>query len=275
LRGPWANVNRLGNAEIGVATLDLREARPGPMVLDPAAIVMPTGVVLDGLDYEPVDLRFEDVIERRLPVRVELRGSVDEDFRLTRAQVDPAGWLVRGPVSSVDAVTELHTEAVDIEGARADLSTSVALLPLGTPREGMPLGTAGSGLRYVGVPPGELPTVRVSAELEPIEGSTELDLEVGTALREALPDLGDLEVEREHLTIRGPRSALRELGELETPVQPMVQLGKARRGAPLTVTLRFDWTEAVEPGVRRQLSIEPPLVRLRLSAVGDLEPGNL
>ena len=267
-----------------MATLDLREARPGPMVLDPAAIVMPTGVVLDGLDYEPVDLRFEDVIERRLPVRVELRGSVDEDFRLTRAQVDPAGWLVRGPVSSVDAVTELHTEAVDIEGARADLSTSVALLPLGTPREGlplgtpregMPLGTAGSGLRYVGVPPGELPTVRVSAELEPIEGSTELDLEVGAALREALPDLGDLEVEREHLTIRGPRSALRELAELETPVQPVVELGKARRGAPLTVTLRFDWTEAVEPGLRRQLSIEPPLVRLRLSAVGDLEPGNL
>ena len=41
-----------GADALGAAVLDLREASPGPMQLDPAAIVMPAGVVLDAVVAE-------------------------------------------------------------------------------------------------------------------------------------------------------------------------------------------------------------------------------
>src|SRR5690606_6737610 len=56
-RGPWTRVNRLQDYDFGVAILDLENARPGPLEVDRAAIVMPSGVVLAGIQYDHVDLR--------------------------------------------------------------------------------------------------------------------------------------------------------------------------------------------------------------------------
>ncbi|NVB41496.1 hypothetical protein G6O69_26900 [Pseudenhygromyxa sp. WMMC2535] len=263
LRGPWANINQLDAKDLGAALLDLREVNPGPMALDPAAIVMPQGVVLDDLDYDPVDLRFEEVVVRRVPVRVAFVGEVDDDYELVRLRVDPERWPVRGPLSKLEAIETLDTEVVDLDGARSDLSASVALLD------------PGPGLGFVGVATDEDPVVQVEVELELLQDERALELETGPALREALPELAEALAlpEQEALTLRGPRSAIRELAEIEEPLQVEVEVGEARRrGAPIPVSLRFTWVDEVPEALRRRVSVEPPLIRLRVSPQGVLDP---
>ena len=258
LRGPWANVNRIAEDALGPATLDLREVRPGPMALDPASVVMPQGVVLDTLEYDPVDLRFEDVIERGFTISPVVVGRVDPDYELVATRVEPESWPVRGPTSAIDELMGLATEVVDLEGARADVGVRVELAPL--PPE----------LAYLRVASDERPKVRFVAEVTPILDELELVIATDAVLREALPD--DIAAEdaelpaSERVTIRGPKAVLRELAALDAPVVAVVEVEERRgRGGALPITLRFEWTEEVPEAARTQLSIVPPLIRLRLA----------
>ena len=258
LRGPWANVNRLSETEVGSATLDLREVRPGPMELDPAAIVMPPGVVLDKLIYDPVDLRFEAVIERALEVTPVLVGEVDADHRLVGARVEPDHWTVRAPASEFARAAPLQTETIDIGGIAKDVEMQVELEP--APVE----------LTLLGVRAGERPSVRLIVEVEPLPGEVELEVATAEVLREASPKLAASELpEFERVTVRGPRVLLRALEQLEAPLVPQVEIeASGGRGAPILVTLRFDWSPDVPQAAVEQLTITPTLIRLRLSPTG-------
>jgi hypothetical protein len=263
LRGPWVNVNRIAAVELGTATLDLREVRPGPMELDPAAIVMPPGVVLDKLDYEPVDLRFEAMAERKLMISPVVVGEVDPDLRVVSTRVEPDSWIVRAPTSDLEGLEPLRTEALDISGVTSDVQTQVTLEPPPVP------------LSFLGVPAGELPSVRIVVEVVDVLGEVELEVEVGEALREALPEFAPSVLPgTERVSVRGPLAALRALTGVERPLHPTIEVEAAsHRGAPIPVTLRFEWSEAIGVGVAERLSIVPPLIRLRLSPQG-VEPGD-
>jgi hypothetical protein len=258
VRGPWANVNRLSAAELGAATLDLREVRPGPMELDPASIVMPQGVVLDTLEYDPVDLRFEALIDRALPIVPVVVGEVDTDHRLASMRVEPDSWTVRAPASEFDDLRELQTEFIDISGVSSDVDMRVEVEP------------PDAQLVFLGVREGELPLVRFVADVEALVGEVELAVATGPALREALPGLGEEELPAvEHVKVRGPRKLLRSLEAFEEPLRPLVEVEtRAGLAAPIPVTVRFEWSPQVPATTAEQLSITPPLVRLRLSPRG-------
>lgn len=258
LRGPWANVNRLSADALGPATLDLREVRPGPMTIDPGSVVMPPGVVLDTLEYDPVDLRFEDVVERGFTITPVVIGEVDADYQLVATRVEPSSWPVRGPVSAVEAFERLRTEAIEIDGIREDLELRVELEPL--PRE----------LEFLQVASGERPKVRFVAEVVPIPGEIELIIATHDALHEVLPHADEVELPAsERVSVRGPMIALREIRALDEPVVAVVEMEQPSvSGGPQPITLRFAWSEEVPESTRAQLSIVPPLVRLRLSTTG-------
>ncbi len=261
LRGPWANVNRINDDALGPATLDLREVRPGPMALDPASVVMPRGVVLDTLQYDPVDLRFEAIVERSFAITATVVGAVDPDHQLVATRVEPASWPVRGPSSAlarIDRSGGLTTQTVDIGGAREDLDLRVELGPLPAELDYARAGGEGP------------PKVRFVAEVEPIAGELELSVATAAALHEALPKLEQAELPAsERVTIRGPKTVLRELEALAAPLVPVVEVERPRaRGGPISVTLKFEWAAEVPEPTRGQLSIVPPLIRMRLASNG-------
>src|SRR6185503_13579567 len=80
VRGPWPRVNRLQEWDFGQVFVDLSRAEPGPLEIDARSIVMPRGVVLAAIHYDRVDLRFDPVIERDLPVVPTVVGSVAADY---------------------------------------------------------------------------------------------------------------------------------------------------------------------------------------------------
>jgi hypothetical protein len=257
VRGPWAHVNRISATQLGSATLDLREARPGPMVLDPAAIVMPEGVVLDTLEYDAVDLRFEAVVNRALRIVPNLVGALDPDYKLASMRVEPNSWTVRAPASQLEGLDQLSTEPVIIEGIAETLTTRVALeLPT-------------SQIAFLGVGAGERPEVRLTIEVVPVAGEFELEVATEAALREALPEVGEVDLPAvERVLVRGPRKLLRSLAGYEAPLLPKVEVEAAARGAAIPVTVRFEWSPQVPAETVKQLSVVPDLVRLRLSPGG-------
>ncbi|KIG18147.1 hypothetical protein DB30_01651 [Enhygromyxa salina] len=258
LRGPWVNVNRIAAVELGTATLDLREVSPGPMELDPASIVMPPGVVLDTLEYDHVDLRFEAVIERKLAIVPIVVGEVGPDHRLVGTRVEPDSWIVRAPASDLAGIEQLRTTTLDISGATSSVQTQLVL-------EAPPV-----RLNFLGVPTGDLPTVRVVAEVADVIGEIELEVETSEALREALPELAPSVLPgAERVSVRGPRAVLGTLTGLEHALRPTIEVEtSSQRGAPISVTVRFEWSPDVPTAAAEQLSIVPPLIRLRLSPQG-------
>jgi YbbR domain-containing protein len=262
VRGPWANVNRIAAAQLGSATLDLREARPGPMVLDPAAIVMPEGVVLDTLEYDAVDLRFEAMVDRALRIVPNLVGELDGDYKLAAVRVEPNSWTVRAPASKLEGLSQLSTAAVDVAGITETLATRVALEP------------PSSKIAFLGVAAGERPSVRITLEVVPVAGEIELEVATEAALREALPEFDKVDLPGvERVVVRGPRKLLRSLEGLEAPLLAKVELEEVVRGAAIPVTVRFEWSPQIPATTVEQLSVVPDLVRLRLSP-GGVESGN-
>ncbi len=257
VRGPWANVNRISAVQLGSATLDLREARPGPMVLDPASIVMPEGVVLDTLEYDAVDLRFEAIVDRALRIVPNLVGELDPEHKLASVRVEPNSWTVRAPASELEDLAQLTTEPVSISGISETLTTRV------------PLEAPASEIAFLGVAAGERPEVRITIEVVAVAGELELEVATEAALREALPDIGEVDLPAvERVVVRGPRKLLRSLAGFEAPLLPKIEVEQAARGAAIPVTVRFEWSPQVPAETVSQLSVVPDLVRLRLSPGG-------
>jgi hypothetical protein len=257
VRGPWAKVNRLSDVQLGSATLDLREARPGPMVLDPASIVMPEGVVLDTLEYDAVDLRFEAVVDRALRIVPNLIGEFGPDHKLASMRVEPNSWTVRAPASELEGLAQLSTAEIDVSGISDTLTISVALEP------------PSSKIAFLGVPAGERPSVRLTLDVVAVAGELPLVVATEAALREALPELGEVDLPVfERVVVRGPRKLLRSLEQLDAPLLAKVEVEKLARGAAIPVTVRFEWSPEVPAETVAQLSVVPDLVRLRLSPGG-------
>jgi hypothetical protein len=263
LRGPWTAVNRIGADTLGPALLDLREVRPGPMELDPATIVMPAHVVLDALDYDPIDLRFEPVVERSVAIRAMLTGEVASDYTLVDHELQPDHWTLRGPESQLAAITELVSEPIDLGGAERDVDLRVVVrVPAGETRRNDP----DHPLHFVGLS-GDPPRVRFTADIEPLTGEISVEVDTAAAVRAALPSVPEAEIRAtEKVTIRGPLPLLHEVDDLAAPLEPAVELEPVIEGQPLRAKLRFDWAVEVPPATREALSISPPLVILQFAA---------
>lgn len=259
IRGPWQHLNRLDSREMGSATLDLTKAREGPLEIDRASIVMPHGVILESLNYDPVDLRFDDVIERQLTVRPDVVGSVSEDHELMSVEVEPQVWGVRGGRSVVAGLDELSTQKVDLSGIEETLETQVDVL------------RPGDGVFFSGVLEGASPRVTIRARVRPRSGNTELMVPVLSSIASLVPELDpkrDGIPASEKVVVRGPQSALRELQGVAAPLVPEVTV--ERKEERVAIELRFVWSEEVSASARSDLSFEPSLVRFTVETDQEL-----
>lgn len=250
IRGPWQRLNKLGEMEMGAATLDLDEAREGPLYIDPASIVMPHGVILEKIDYDPVDLRFDPVVERPLPVVPVTEGEVPADFELVNVTATPDSWRVRGGQQVVATLDELSTTPFSLDEATTTVETEVALV------------RPADNVSFTGVVDGSTPKVTVRAEIRPRPGTREVTVSVLSELEAVLPGLDpsqDGVPSQEKVVIRGPQWAVSRLEGVDPVLVPAVQVDRGAR--KIAVELRFEWSERVPEEVRPHLSLEPSLVR--------------
>jgi hypothetical protein len=149
LSGSRSVVNSI-NA-VDAVQIDLTSA-PRYYVFEPSLFGLPAGIDVQAtpgtltLDWEPR-------LERKLPVRVQLSGAPDPALELTgKPVVTPGRVLVKGPRSSVEAMSELPTDLLAIGGLAA-----------GTHRIRIPLMALPAQVSAVGAP--EV-TVELTLELK-------------------------------------------------------------------------------------------------------------
>lgn len=254
VRGPWTRVNRLQPYDLGSATLDLRNAEPGPLNIDRASIVMPPGVVLSGLSYDEVDLRFDPIVRAVVPIEAQIVGAVDPDHRLVATEVEPDTWTIEGGSSAAQTVSRLLTEAVHVGGVRTSLERKVAIVP---PEANVRLVAEAGGT----------PTVRVTVHVEPWNDRRTMKVPLPFSA-EAVE--GVLIPPAYDIVVSGPRPAFRQLDALALDaVFEARVVGTPSTSDPGTraVEIRFDWHAQVPSEIRERLSFKPQQVLLRVPSL--------
>lgn len=250
LHGSWARMNRLSSHDLGNAQLDLASARPGPLELDPATIVMPPGVIFRGIDYEKVDLRFDPVTERAVLISANVSGLVHPDYEHTGTRVDPPRWRVHGGSKVVGELSGLSTDPIDVSGATADVESVVALM---VPRE---------GVEFSGVATGETPKVVVSVAIRPKVSERRYEVPLTWPNDQEPPYGAPLKVAA---VVRGPVPSLRQIDAIPGAVVAAVELQAPQPNAPAgVVQVDLSLSDAVPPALRANLSLEPSRERVIL-----------
>lgn len=248
-RGPWTRINRLQDYDFGVATLDLHAAKPGPLEVDRAAIVMPSGVVLAGIQYDHVDLRFDPVVEREVEVQPQLEGTPAPDYELGAVEAVPPRVRVRGGESVVRRVQGVATLALDVQGADHDVEGRVALVD------------PPDGVAWVGVAEDAAVTVRAA-----VAARQELrTVTVAVAVDEGLDPTGAVP-RRYEVTLRGPMPDFRVLDGLgvEPPVVARATQGDGEGLGGGVAEVRFGWAEGVPQHLRDRIELGRAVVRVDL-----------
>ncbi|MCB9705830.1 MAG: hypothetical protein H6711_28460 [Myxococcales bacterium] len=244
LHGSWTRINRLSASDLGVATLDLQEAEPGPLEVDPASIVMPQGVLFRSIVYDRVDLRFDDVVERDFPIKPEVQVEVHADYELVSTLVDPPRIRLRGGKRALQEVSSLRTEPIERTGLTESFEVRKSVL---LPRE---------GVAFAGFGADERPEVTVRVVVRPKVGERRLEvpLPVDSERLSGIPATYSV-------AIRGPLPSLRHLDEARERelVIAAVRMGDADEVKPpaSVIYVDFSLTDAIDADVRARLAIEP------------------
>lgn len=130
LRGA-AFSNILFNQPLPTCIIDLSDAKEGEHVitLTPENVRTPKGSGIEVLQVSPirVALVLERTISEEVPIAVKLRGEPPKGFEIYDKFPKPRSVVITGPRSRVQAITEMPTEAVPIEGQKEPVRFFAAL----------------------------------------------------------------------------------------------------------------------------------------------------
>ena len=250
VRGPWTRVNRLQDYDFGAATLDLRTAGPGPLEIDRASIVMPSGVILAGIQYDHVDLRFDPIVERAVTLDAPIVGRPAAEYEIAGVEISPERWPVRGGESFVTQVSRLTTEAIDVEGATGDVVERAAIIK---PPAGVEL------VR----PAGESPRVKVRVQIAAKTDSRSFTVPV--VVPESVDPTGTIPRTYE-VEVTGPLPDLKALDAsgVTFPVEAVAELVSGSAQAGGVAEVRFTWAESVPTALRQRLALDHGVERVTL-----------
>lgn len=128
-RGTFATLRQLQPGSLAPHVIDLRERAPGPVSITMQPDQMPRLSGLEALSVQPsvLTLRLDQVIERQVPIRAEVRGKPATGYMVGETVVSPRRATIGGPTLDVEQVRYVLTRPIDITGATASLTTDVAL----------------------------------------------------------------------------------------------------------------------------------------------------
>ena len=120
LSGSRTQLDDLRADDLGTVQLDLRSGRVPYIELDGSMFHVPDGLKVEQIDPSRIDLRWDDVITRAIPVQVSRTGELAAGFEVKGTMaIDPSSVNARGPQSIVEVMQYARTEAFDVTGLTA------------------------------------------------------------------------------------------------------------------------------------------------------------
>ena len=75
-----------------------------------------------------ISLQLDRRMSKTLPVRAAFRGKLASGYDLVTHSISPSEMVVAGPMSAMESITELRTEAIDLEGRSGDFRMMVNIV---------------------------------------------------------------------------------------------------------------------------------------------------
>ncbi len=120
LQGPPAVINAIRPESLGGVEVNLTDGRRAVVRIDQGTLQVPAGVTILSLQPSSLQLAWEDLVERDIPVRVDTVGRTAAGTRpATVTEATPSRIRVSGPALYVDALTSVRAEAIDVTGLEA------------------------------------------------------------------------------------------------------------------------------------------------------------
>jgi YbbR domain-containing protein len=132
ISGPRTLLMNLQPQDIRIA-VDLGDVQPGVTSFKrlEERLNLPWALRVTRMSPAFVDVRLERIEEKMVAVRPVLIGTPAQGFRVTTVQSSPLQVVVAGAENELAQVSEITTEAIDIEGAMDVLKTTVPLIHRG------------------------------------------------------------------------------------------------------------------------------------------------
>lgn len=117
LRGSHVALDELHADDIGNVQLDVRDGQEKRVVLDKSLVHVPAGVVVDQVDPPSIDLVWDDLVTRDIPVQVTVAGTPAIGYVVKGVPVaDPQTVRVKGPKTEVQLLQHARADAFDVGG---------------------------------------------------------------------------------------------------------------------------------------------------------------
>lgn len=117
LRGSTRAIDNLIQTGIAPVEADLSAGQKDSITFEPSMFSLPPGMQVAIIDPPSIDLEWQDVINRKIPVQAAITGKPADGFVVKgEPEVDPTEITVSGPVSLVEVMQFARLAAFDVSG---------------------------------------------------------------------------------------------------------------------------------------------------------------
>jgi len=117
LRGSRSALDELHSDDMGNLQVDIHLGSERRVTLDPGMVHMPPSVRVEQLDPPTIDLVWEDLVVRDVPIQVSVVGTPAPGFVVKGVpQAEPPTVRVRGPKSEVLVLQHVRADPFDVTG---------------------------------------------------------------------------------------------------------------------------------------------------------------
>ncbi len=135
LRGSRTALDDLHGDDIGNVQLDIRGGQDKRVAIDPSLVHVPAGIQVEQVDPPSIDLVWDDVVVRDVPIQVSLANTPPAGFTVKSVVADPPNVRVKGPKGEVNLLQHVGADAFDVTGLIEGSYTRS--LALGRPNPGL------------------------------------------------------------------------------------------------------------------------------------------
>ncbi|AUX26228.1 hypothetical protein SOCEGT47_067890 [Sorangium cellulosum] len=117
VRGPRTQLDDLRAESLGTLRLDLRNGTVERIELESSMFHVPAGLTIEQIHPSTIELRWDDVVTRAIPVHVPRAGEAAQGFVVKgMVSIEPPMVNARGPRSIVDVMQLARSVPFDITG---------------------------------------------------------------------------------------------------------------------------------------------------------------
>ena len=117
LSGPRTQIDTLSPNELGTVQVDLRTGRESSIPIKASMLSIPPGLTVEQIFPTQIDVRWDDVVSRRLPIQVARTGEPAAGLAVKGSVTTrPETVEARGPRSIVEVMQFARAAAFDVSG---------------------------------------------------------------------------------------------------------------------------------------------------------------